>query len=204
PGRAVAPSGLGTGAIAVGFKSGRSGKPTVLYELMITSLGGTRSHDGASIVLPMNHFAPGTPIEIVETEYPVSVRQYKIWQDSAGAGRWRGGLGFVREYEFLADCMLTVRSANHKHPAWGLFGGGSPKASKTTIQEPESDPVDTDVLETRPAQTGSRLAMYQSGGGGYGNPKERPKALVLSDIENGYVSREAARHVYGVKNPDDS
>jgi N-methylhydantoinase B len=203
PERAVAPSGLGTGAIAVGFKAGRSGKPTVQYELMITSLGGTRDHDGASIVLPMNHFAPGTPIEIVETEYPVSVRRYEIWQDSAGAGRWRGGLGFVREYEFLTDCMLTVRSANHKHAAWGLFGGGSPTASKTTIQPPDGEVFDTDVLETRPVKAGSRLAMYQSGGGGYGDPRERPKELVQADVENGYVSRHAAKEIYGVVVEDD-
>ena len=198
PERAVAPSGLGTGAIAVGFKSDRSGKPTVQYELMITSLGGTKDHDGASIVMPMNHFAPGTPIEIVETEYPVSVRRFEIRQDSAGAGRWRGGLGFVREYEFLSDCTLTVRSANHKHAAWGLFGGGSPSASKTTIQPPGEQPVDTDILETRPVQAGSRLAMYQSGGGGYGDPKERPRELVQADVENGYVSRRVAEEVYGV------
>ena len=203
PDRAVAPSGLGTGAIAVGFKSGRSGKPTVQYELMITSLGGTRDHDGASIVLPMNHFAPGTPIEIVETEYPVSVRRYEIWQDSAGAGRWRGGHGFVREYEFLTDCTLTVRSANHKHAAWGLFGGGSPTASKTTIQPPDGEPFDTDVLETRSVKAGSRLAMYQSGGGGYGDPKERPKELVQADVENGYVSRQVAEEIYGVVVEDD-
>ena len=203
PARAVAPSGLGTGAIAVGFKAGRSGKPTVQYELMITSLGGTKDHDGASIVLPMNHFAPGTPIEIVETEYPVSVRRYEIWQDSAGAGRWRGGLGFIREYEFLTDCTMTVRSANHKHAAWGLFGGGSPKASKTTVQAQGEEPVETDVLETRPVKAGSRLAMYQSGGGGYGDPKERPHELVKADVANRYVSRQAAKDVYGVFVEDD-
>jgi len=203
PDRAVAPSGLGAGAIAIGFKAGRSGKPTVQYELMITSLGGTRDHDGASIVQPMNHFSPGTPIEIVETEYPVAVRRYEIWPDSAGAGRWRGGIGFVREYEFLTDCTMTVRSANHRHAAWGLFGGGGPKASRTTIQPPGEAAVETDILETRPVKAGSCLAMYQSGGGGYGDPKERPKELVRADVENGYVSRRAAKEIYGVSLDDD-
>ena len=203
PERAVAPSGLGTGAIAVGFKEGRSGKPTVQYELMITSLGGTRDHDGAAIVQPMNHFAPGTPVEIVETEYPVSVKRFEIRTDSAGAGRWRGGIGFVREYEFLADCTMTVRSANHKHAAWGLFGGGSPTPSKTTIQPPGEAPAETDILETRPVKAGSRLAMYQSGGGGYGDPKERRLDLVQADVDNGYVSLQAAKDVYGVDVEDD-
>jgi N-methylhydantoinase B len=139
----------------------------------------------------------------VETEYPVAVRRYEIWQDSAGAGRWRGGLGFVREYEFLTDCTMTVRSANHKHAAWGLFGGGKPKASRTTIEAPGEEPVETDILETRPITAGSRLAMYQSGGGGYGDPKERPDALVKADVANGYVSRQVAEDIYGVVVEDD-
>ena len=198
PRRAVAPSGLGSGAIAVGFREGRSGKPTVQYELMITSLGGTREHDGASMVLPMNHFAPGTPIEIVETEYPVSVRRYAIWEDSAGPGRWRGGTGFVREYEFLADCMLTVRSANHRQPSWGLDGGGRPMTSKTTIQNPGEEPEEIDILDTRPLKAGARLTIYRSGGGGYGDPKERPAELVRRDIADGYVSPHHAERAYGV------
>ena len=197
PHRAVAPSGLGSGAIAVGFREGRSGKPTVQYELMITSLGGTREHDGASMVLPMNHFAPGTPIEIVETEYPVSVRRYDIWQDSAGAGRWRGGTGFVREYEFLTDCMLTVRSANHRQSSWGLAGGGRPATSRATIQNPGGEAEELDILDTRPLKAGTRLAIYRSGGGGYGNPKERPENLVRQDVADGYVSPEHAKQVYG-------
>ncbi len=199
PNRAVAPSGLGTGAIAVGYKESRSaGRPTVQYEIMITSLGGTRDHDGAAIVMPVNHFAPGTPVEILETEYPVAVRRYDIWRDSAGAGRWRGGTGFIREYEFLTDCTLTVRSANHQQASWGLNGGGSPPNSRTTIQNPDETPAEVDMLETRPLKSGARLAIFRSGGGGYGDPKERPAELVRQDVDDGYVSREQAREAYGL------
>ena len=59
----------------------------------------------------MNHFTPGTPVEIVETEYPVMVQRYDIWRDSAGPGRSRGGIGLVREYRLLVDCILTVRTS---------------------------------------------------------------------------------------------
>ena len=165
---------------------------------MITSLGGTSDHDGAAIVMPVNHFAPGTPVEILETEYPVGVRRYDIWQDSAGAGRWRGGTGFIREYEFLTDCTLTIRSANHQQASWGLNGGGSPPNSRTTIQNPAEDPAEADMLETRPLKAGARLAIFRSGGGGYGDPKERPAELVRQDVEDGYVSREKAREAYGL------
>ena len=198
PDRAVAPSGLGTGAMAIGYAEGRAGKATVQYELMTTSLGGTSAGDGAAIVLPMNHFAPGTPVEIVETEYPIRVRRFELLPDSAGAGRHRGGIGFAREYAFLTDCTLTLRTANHRHAAWGLLGGGAPPPAATEISFPDGRVEAMDVLETRRMTVGSAIRLRQSGGGGYGDPFERPAGLVLADIADGYVTREAARDLYGV------
>ena len=198
PDRAVAPSGLGTGAMAIGYAQGRAGKATVQYELMTTSLGGTSAGDGASIVLPMNHFAPGTPVEIVETEYPIRVRRYELLPDSAGAGTHRGGIGFAREYAFLTDCTLTLRTANHRHAAWGLFGGGGPPPAATQISFPDGRVEEMDVLETRRMTAGTSIRLCQSGGGGYGEPFARPPELVLADIADGYVTPEAARALYGV------
>ena len=103
-----------TGAIALGFRRARGGKPTVQYELASTGLGGTGASDGTPLVSPMNHFTPGLPVEILETEYPVTVRRYDMWRDSAGAGRHRGGVGYVREIELLEDCVLTLRSSGHR------------------------------------------------------------------------------------------
>jgi N-methylhydantoinase B len=198
PKRAVAPSGMGTGAIAIGYPTSRMGRPTVQYELMNSSLGGTTEHDGAAMVLPMNHFAPGTPIEIVETEYPVVVNRFDFRIDSAGAGRRRGGIGYLREYRFLTDCILTARTSNHRHAAWGVFGGKSPKLAETRIRLPDGAVAEMDILETRQVERGSTLTLSMSGGGGYGDPFEREPELVLRDVENGYVSRDAAAGEHGV------
>ena len=54
------------------------------------------------------------------------------------------------------------------------------------------------MLETRSLKAGARLAIYRSGGGGYGDPRERPAELVQQDVEDGYVSREKARDAYGL------
>jgi N-methylhydantoinase B len=170
----------------------------VQYEIMNSSLGGTAEHDGAAMVLPMNHFAPGTPVEIVETEYPVAVSRFDILPDSAGAGRRRGGIGYVREYAFKTDCTLTARTSNHRHAAWGVFGGKSPKLAETRIRLPDGTAAEMDILETRQVEKGSAFALSLSGGGGYGDPREREPELVLRDVENGYVSRQAAEDVYGV------
>jgi N-methylhydantoinase B len=196
PARAVAPAGFGSGAIAIGYSKGRADKPTVQYELMVTSLGGTSAHDGTSIVLAMNHFTPGTPVEIVETEYPVMVQRYDIWRDSAGAGRYRGGIGHVREYRLLVDCILTARTSSHRHGAWGLNGGEPPRLSRTMINPDTPQAEEMDVLETRIVPAGTVLRLEQTGGGGYGPASERPREAVMEDIDNGYVSAQAAADIY--------
>jgi N-methylhydantoinase B len=198
PARAVAPAGFGTGAIAVGYSRARSGKPMVQYELMVTSLGGTSRHDGAPIVLPMNHYTPSTPVEILETEYPVMVRRFDISQDSAGPGRHRGGIGSIREYELLDDCIFTARTSNHRYSAWGLLGGKGPRTSRTVINPDRPDREELGPMETRQLKAGDVVRLEQSGGAGYGNPLERPVEEVWEDVQNGYISIESATRDYGV------
>jgi N-methylhydantoinase B len=198
PVRAVAPAGLGGGAIAIGYRNSRTGKPTVQYELMTTGLGGTSRNDGAQIVMGMNHITPGTPIEVLETEYALRVRAYDLWTDSAGPGRHRGGFGYVREYELLDDVVLTVRSSNQQHAAPGLDGGGSPKLSRTTLNPGGPGERSIGILETCRLGAGDVIRFEKAGGSGLGPPFERPVEQVVADVRNGYVSCAAAGDVYGV------
>ncbi len=198
PERAVAPPGLGNGAMAIGYKTGRNGKPAVQYEIMVTALGGTSKNDGTSMVLGMCHFTPSTPIEIIETEYPIRIPKFDIWLNSAGPGKQRGGIGFIREYEMLDDVSLTVRTANHQIPGWGLAGGQAPPVCRTTIISKNSNSMDLPALDSRQLKKGSRISLQQTGGSGYGNPKGRASELVVEDVRNGYVSIAAAEEKYGV------
>ncbi len=200
--RAVAPSGLGSGAVSIGYRKSRSGKPAVLYELLNTSLGGTSRHDGAAIVMAMNHFTPGAPVEIFESEYPLRVRAFELIRDSAGAGRYRGGLGYAREFEILEDSLLTVRSSNHKFVAPGHSGGLSPRPSRVILNPYRSDREELDTLETRHLKAGDIIRFERSGGAGFGPPRERAPEAVRDDVRNGYVSREAAAEVYGLPQED--
>jgi N-methylhydantoinase B len=197
PERAVAPGGFGIGAMAIGYRTSRSGKPAVQYELLISALGGTSTNDGTAIVQPMNHMTPGTPIEVLESEYPIRVRAYDVRCDSAGAGTFRGGVGYVREYELLADCILTSRTTNHKYTAWGLNGGGRPAGSSVTLN-PGPAAESLPPLFTRSLTSGAVLRLEQSAGGGYGPPFARDPQRVADDVRNGYVSAAGAAEVYGV------
>jgi N-methylhydantoinase B len=204
PQRAVAPSGLGSGAVTIGYRKARSGKPAVLYELLNTSLGGTSVHDGAAVVMAMNHFTPGAPVEIFESEYPLRVRSFELVRDSAGAGMFRGGLGYAREFEVLEDSVLTMRSSNHKFASQGLAGGGSPRLSRAVINPDGTNPEVLGPLETRLLKTGDVIRFERSGGAGFGDPLARAREAVANDVRNGYISREAAIKVYGLIDPPET
>ena len=158
--------------------------------------GASAIQDGhACIAFPTN--TGSGSIEAFEAISPLIVWRKELLQDFGGIGKHRGGLGQVVELEVVAPSQLrlSLLSDRQKYAAQGLFGGGPgapvriamsgartphPK-SRTTI-----DPLD-------------RLVFSYSGGGGYGNPRERHPDAVQRDVRNGYVSIEAARRDYGFK-----
>jgi N-methylhydantoinase B len=118
--------------------------------------------------------------------------------DSAGPGKFRGGLGYVREFELLEDSTLTVRSSNHRFTAQGLMGGESGKPSRVILNPHRADAVELGVIETRFLKAGDVIRFEQAGGAGYGPVTQRDPAAVREDVSNGYVSVEAAQVRYGV------
>ena len=121
-----------------------------------------------------------------------------MWKDSAGAGRTRGGVGFVREYEMLSDVILTCRTANHEQPGWGVNGGEGPPVCVTSINPDGPEVTILQSLDTREVRAGTIVRLEQTGGSGYGNPRERAAKSVLDDVQNGYVSTKVASQTYGV------
>ena len=64
------------------------------------------------------------PIEIIESEFATRVQRFELIKDSGGAGKFRGGLGIVREYINLADARFSIRSSKHVIAPYGAAGGG--------------------------------------------------------------------------------
>ena len=128
------------------------------------------------------------PVEVVETKYPLMVRRYGLREDSGGRGKYRGGLGILREYETLADGMnLTLWLERSQVPAWGLHGGcpGEPTTGTLTI-----DGRSETILKSPPRRlpAGSVLVVETGGGGGYGDPDRRDPEAVADDLADGYYS----------------
>lgn len=196
--KAIGDSGLGMGALSLGFKQTRVGGNYVMYEIIMTALGGNSLRDGTSMWLPVTNHISIQPIEIVENEFPLEINNFGPRQDSAGAGRWRGGLGYYREYKVLEDCVFTVRSSQHRYGSQGVFGGKSPKLSRVIYNPGRSDEREVDAVETINMRAGDIIRVERAGGGGYGNPFDRDELIVLNDVLNGYVSIESAKKDYGV------
>jgi len=162
--------------------------------------GASAHGDGDSGVV---HFAAGDfknlPVETLENKYPVRVRRYALGTDTGGAGKFRGGLNVVRDYEVLADdSRLSLWFERTITPQWGLFGGKAGAVPKV-ILEPGTDHERTLLkVNHTPITKGTQFRAFTGGGGGYGPPWERETWRVCEDVIDGYVSHAAAADEYGV------
>src|ERR671924_594615 len=162
--------------------------------------GACATHDGAGPFRTMAHGDTRLiPIELQESMYPFRVEEFCLRQDSGGPGKWRGGLGFDKQYILLAPCELWANFDRIGCPPWGVQGGKAAKSGQVLIfNAGNQTPERLYKTENCPLQAGDRVRMSTGGGGGHGGPKGRPLELVERDVIRGYISRESARENYGV------
>lgn len=137
------------------------------------------------------------PAEIIELEHPFVVEEFGLLPDSEGAGKYRGGLGMVRQYRFLEDTQIQMRTDRTRHAPYGLSGGESSQTTKiflTSKGETKCMPGQFIIQ----AGAGDVLRMEFPGAGGWGSPLERDPNMVLDDVVQGKMSRQRADEKYGV------
>jgi N-methylhydantoinase B len=162
--------------------------------------GGMASADGSDASGANVAFLRNTPVEINEAEVPIRITRYGVVPGSAGAGKYRGGLGTVMEFRvFSPGTLVTARNRDRsRFASWGVLGGKAGAVSRFTRNpgtEAEEDLGVTDLVMCGPGDT---IRLEGCGGGGYGHPYERDTQKVLEDIRRGYLSVEQARDLYGV------
>jgi N-methylhydantoinase B len=141
-----------------------------------------------------------TPVEINEAEVPIRILRYGLTQDSAGAGRFRGGMATELEFRVYApNTKITARNRDRtRFRAWGIMGGRAGGSSTFLLNPGSTREVDlgnTDILTVAP---GDVIKIASGGAAGWGNPWERPAEDVLMDVKRGFVSPEGADRDYGV------
>ena len=197
PSRRMAGNG-GVGGISITGRAPAGGS-FVQYEPMGSAYGGRATSDGVSGISVLLSNTRTASIEVLESEFPTRVRRFELIRDSAGPGRYRGGLSPRRVWEVLVDdAQLTCRGGKHTVPPAGT-GGGAPGALGSLTINPGT--ASEKQLPSRFSgvrlMRGDLLRMQRAGGGGLGDPAERPFEAILSDVLDGYVSREAAIRDYG-------
>ena len=140
--------------------------------------------------------------EMFEIHDPHFLLKHEYLRDSAGAGRWRGGVGVETEFEVRGEDVTAVAFGDGVEPearAFGLFGGKAGSLNEIELGFPDGTARRAKTKEIiRGVPRGTRYRQLAGGGGGYGHPFERPAAAVLADVKNELVSIEAARSEYGV------
>ena len=177
---------------------------TMVLASIISGAGATPQQDGWHAVGPECCFGALTSgdIELLEHSYPIIIHKYALMTDSCGAGKFRGGSGTCWEVEPLdKDMTFITFGEGRRIPAVGAAGARSKMVERKVgriefTRSGVTEVVRKNVIET--VKPGDRAANMNPGGGGYGNPFERPVEKVVWDVKNGLVSIEGAREDYGV------
>jgi N-methylhydantoinase B len=188
----------------VGGPHPRTGETFIFYEYPAAGTGGFEGGDGSNAVRTWTESDMTTvqPIEAVEQLYPVRVERLALREDSGGPGRWRGGLGLIREVRVLsAGARLSVLAEKAVLPPFGVCGGEAGAANRFRVRR-DGDVVEPSPLPGKvggfPLRVDDVVLMETSGGGGFGDPLARDVERVMADVAEGYVSAAAAQARYGV------
>jgi len=176
--------------------------------------GGHKDRDGHTAITTWVGVGSRTfPAEVLETRYPWRVLRHQLREDP-GAGRERGGLGCIAEYEILAENLeISCIACRGRLPPAGRDGGEAGQLAEVRIVRngKEYTPVELQADIVCPTKfsglrlrRGDRLLVKSPGGAGRGKPRDRQRELVLADLERGYISMKAAVEIYGVKPDVDS
>jgi N-methylhydantoinase B len=178
-----------SGQVAVYRISGshpRTGRRFYRNEVVVGGWGGQSYRNGPDGVDFASSNMSNGPVEALEMDFPVRVERYALRPDSAGDGKYRGGLGLVREIRALTDMDLSVRAERHVIAPRGIFGGGDAQVGAWLLERASGE---VEHLRCKQGdiefREGDLLRILTPGGGGYGDPAERNLKELEEDIIQG-------------------
>lgn len=193
PEQVIADSG-GAPAFRVGF-AGVNEAGERFGQILFASggMGASSRQDGLSTTAFPTNSGAGS-IEALEATVPLLVARKEYRQDSGGPGRFRGGLGQECVVQNLAPrpVMMGMLGDRESHPALGFHGGRPGAVAEVVLPDGRAAGLKSQTL----LEPGGRAVIRFAGGGGFGDPLERPVAAVLADVADGFVSHEQAGNAY--------
>jgi N-methylhydantoinase B/oxoprolinase/acetone carboxylase alpha subunit len=139
--------------VALGGRDPARGTPFAYYETIGGGMGASPERDGLDGVHTHMTNSLNTPIEALEAALPVRIRRYGLRRGSGGRGRFRGGEGIIREYEFLVPCRVSILSERRLFRPYGLRGGAAGASGRNTL-----------IRGGRPMRLGSKVNLEVAAG----------------------------------------
>jgi N-methylhydantoinase B len=180
------------------YGTDEAGEPYLMREVLGGGSGGRYYADGEDTI----HVVPDSrnlPTEFTESRFPLRIERLGLAMDSGGAGRYRGGCGYEKHIRVLRDAHFMSIADRSILSCWGVKGGKAGRPFQITVDPGGPDEHEVDALaDAEPLKAGTVVRVRTTGGGGWGDPLERPAGEVLRDIAWRKVSVEGAREDYGV------
>ncbi|MBM3518261.1 MAG: hydantoinase B/oxoprolinase family protein [Alphaproteobacteria bacterium] len=161
--------------------------------------GAAYGTDGWGLYPPLMTGVILPSIEMNELQYPTRIRKHEYIADYTGPGRWRGAPGLDTEIQHLTESRTNVMMAGVRNPSRGYCGAGDGAVNRVVMRAGAD--VAHEVPETEFHMTlppGGIIHTWRGGGGGWGDPLDRPAGEVLADVEDEYVTPAGALCDYGV------
>ena len=177
----------------------RDGNDYLMREVLGGGSGGRYYADGEDTI----HVVPDSrnlPTEFTESRFPFIVERLGLAVDSGGAGRYRGGLGYEKQIRMLKDAHFMSIADRSILACWGVKGGkaGRPVRGHRRPRRPRGARRSTPSPTPSSVKAGQVIRIRTTGGGGWGDPLDRPYDEVERDLRWGKVSFDGARRDYGV------
>ncbi len=181
------------------------GEYWIYLEVNEGSYGGRHGKDAMDSVDNLMVNTRNNPIEELDMRFPMRCDRYELRATPAAPGRWRGGVGIVRENRFLVDGTYSSEGDRHEDAPRGIFGGHDGLPGAVTKNPGVSDEEEFPAKVTGiPCAAGDVIRIQAPNAAGYGNPLERSPEQVREDVLDDFTSIELARDAYGVVFSDEA
>ena len=175
------------------------GQYWVYLEVNEGNWGGRHGKDGLDSIACLIENTRNNPVEELDLRFPMRNERYELREEPIAPGKWRGGVGIVRENRFLVPGFLSSEAERHFDAPKGIFNGGNgSRASMIKNPGVEGEERLYSKVTGYPMQENELLQIKTANSGAYGDPFERDPQLVLDDVLDDFITVEMAEKDYGV------
>ena len=183
----------------IGGPHPETGRHFTIVEPQVGGWGGSADRDGNSAIFSGFHGDTfNCPAEVAEARYGLYVDQLALSDQQGGEGEHRGGRGIVVDYRVRSNgCFFTCMYTRNKHLPWPLAGGREGSPNYAQVIRKDGSVEEYAVITALEVNEGDVIRVRTGNGAGHGDPRLRPRDLVLADLRDGYLTNDRAESIYG-------